>query len=489
MPKKIISSILIIIILALWMPTQELLELFTSNAEEVETTWEYEFTGNVQNLKLPYKGIYKIEAFGAQGGTANSNVRGAKGTYQIGTITLEKDTDLAIYVGGQNGYNGGGAGNSVYGVGGGASDIRVGGTALSNRILVAGGGGGSSATPNYHYHTGSSAGGGCYGQPNYHYHSGSSTSGGGCYGKQVIVETRCPGRYTYDIPNSQEWGCNKCELPPPGDKRDEYKANGGRGSPCLRVISTSIHYEVNCGRTPGVTIDSYSVNCGKTPGVTVDSYNYLNGYENASSNGVEGNGSIAGGGGYYGGASNYAGTSYVDTSFSDVTTTEGSRQGNGYVKITLLESYPEVSISKNISSYTNENIILTAVAKDDVVGIKEEPYSWDGGARTATNTKTVTKNGTYSVNVINNHDYEETAEIEISNIDKIDPVVNSIEQAISSNKKQTILTIHATDTANADYAASGVEGYAITTTNIAPEANQFQTSNSFTVNKNGTYYA
>lgn len=116
-------------------------------------------------------------------GTANSNVRGGNGTYQVGNVTLNKNTTLNIYVGGQNGYNGGGAGNSIYGVGGGATDIRVGGTANANRIFVAGGGGGSSATPNYHQHTGSSVyGGGCYGQPNYHSHSGSSTTGGGCYG-------------------------------------------------------------------------------------------------------------------------------------------------------------------------------------------------------------------------------------------------------------------------------------------------------------------
>lgn len=118
-----------------------------------------------------------------KGGTANGNVRGGNGTYQVGNVTLNKNTTLNIYVGGQNGYNGGGAGNSIYGVGGGATDIRVGGTANANKIFVAGGGGGSSATPNYHQHTGSAAGGGCYGQPNYHYHSGSSIYGGGCYGQ------------------------------------------------------------------------------------------------------------------------------------------------------------------------------------------------------------------------------------------------------------------------------------------------------------------
>jgi len=38
-----------------------------SEAAAPKTVWEYNFTGGEQKLKLPYKGIYKIEAYGAQG--------------------------------------------------------------------------------------------------------------------------------------------------------------------------------------------------------------------------------------------------------------------------------------------------------------------------------------------------------------------------------------------------------------------------------------
>ena len=258
---------------------------------------------------------------------------------------------------------------------------------------------------------------------------------------------------------------------------------------CGKTEGSIDFYSTNCGKIEGGTIESYSINCGKTPGVTIDSYNYLNGNAAPSSNGTAGQGSTAGGGGYYGGNTHYAGTSYANSSFSGVRTTVGQKAGNGYVKITLVESYPEVSLSKSTANPTNQNITITATAKDDVVGLKTAPYSWQGGARTGTNTYTATKNGTYNVNVINNHDYSDTASITITNIDKIDPVVNSIDQTISSNKKQTILTVHATDTGNADYAASGVAGYAITTTDTAPAANAFQSANTFTVNKNGVYYA
>ena len=60
---------------------------------------------------------------------------------------------LNLFVGGQapdvgnvtpapGGFNGGGDGGQYGAVGGGATDVRVGGTALADRVAVAGGGGG-----------------------------------------------------------------------------------------------------------------------------------------------------------------------------------------------------------------------------------------------------------------------------------------------------------------------------------------------------------
>jgi hypothetical protein len=439
MKKKLISSILMISILTSYLPVFTNFTIMPeSEAAEVQTEWEYNYTGNVQTLVLPYKGIYRIEAYGAKGGTASSRVIGAKGTKVVGTVTLNKNSNLSIYVGGQNGYNGGGAGNSVYGVGGGASDIRLNGTATSNRIIVAGGGGGSTARTNYHSH------------------------GGDCYKTGVKEEYKWIGtcQCTTDHAN--------------------FGGNCGHGNHSSNLCGTPI-YEV--------TLVEYTyVACGKTES-TIESYTYLNGNANPVSNGSAYQGSTGGGGGYYGGSTGNAGTSYTNTNFSDVTTTVGAREGNGYVKITLLESYPDVAVTPSTTEFTNQNIILTVTSEDKVVGLKPEPYSWEGGARTANRTYTITKNGTYSVNSINNHDYSDTASITITNIDKIDPVVNSIDQAISNNKKQTTLTIHATDTGNEDYTASGINGYAITRQNTPPAISEFQSSNQFVVNKNGVYYA
>ena len=90
----------------------------------------------------PLNGTYLIEIWGAQGTTSGG--AGGNGGYASGTITLTTSNSLQFNVGGQNGTNGGGAAGTSggAGIGGGATDIRFGGTGLGNRILVAGGGGG-----------------------------------------------------------------------------------------------------------------------------------------------------------------------------------------------------------------------------------------------------------------------------------------------------------------------------------------------------------
>src|SRR5690606_15677500 len=89
----------------------------------------------------------KVEAFGAQGNGISQvgTYVGGRGAKVTATISVTPGEVLYMYVGGRNGWNGGGAGgNSRTGFnGGGATDIRRGGTGLNNRIIVAGGGGGA----------------------------------------------------------------------------------------------------------------------------------------------------------------------------------------------------------------------------------------------------------------------------------------------------------------------------------------------------------
>jgi hypothetical protein len=103
-------------------------------------TYTFRYTGNIDTFVVPpTTEPVEITAVGAPGaGPKEFQSRGA-------TVTASFDqlggVPILITVGGDgrdDGFNGGGLGG-----GGGASDIRIGGPELENRVLVAGGGGGS----------------------------------------------------------------------------------------------------------------------------------------------------------------------------------------------------------------------------------------------------------------------------------------------------------------------------------------------------------
>ena len=116
-------------------------------------TATFNHTGNQQTWIVP-AGVTSINvvvagAKGAPGsGTTNNGTAGLGGKVQA-TISVTPGQILYIYVGGSpsctscGGWNGGGLSANVNaGGGGGGSDIRIGGTNLSNRVIVASGGGG-----------------------------------------------------------------------------------------------------------------------------------------------------------------------------------------------------------------------------------------------------------------------------------------------------------------------------------------------------------
>lgn len=122
---------------------------YGQNLGNVQT---FSCTGSPQTFTAPTSGNFTVEAWGAQGG--DDGQTGAKGGYSKGTKYLNAGETLSIYVGGEGancaaagggGWNGGGNAGDVgcSGGGGGASDVRYGGNALGDRILVAGGGGGT----------------------------------------------------------------------------------------------------------------------------------------------------------------------------------------------------------------------------------------------------------------------------------------------------------------------------------------------------------
>ena len=129
------------------------------------TEWIFDYTGGEQTFTAPVNGIYKLETWGAQGGSTGTCM-GGYGGYSQGTIVLETGKNIYINVGGEGvggltwvektgGYNGGGNStinsdtNSYNASGGGATHIAtVSGllSTLSNKIysilIVSGAGGG-----------------------------------------------------------------------------------------------------------------------------------------------------------------------------------------------------------------------------------------------------------------------------------------------------------------------------------------------------------
>ncbi|HLO45837.1 MAG TPA: glycine-rich protein [Leadbetterella sp.] len=118
-------------------------------------TQTYNYTGSVVDWVVP-SGVtsINIKAWGAQGGANwinNTNFGG----YSEGTLSVTPGEVLKINVGGQptttaGGWNGGGNGEGMGKGGGGASDVRQGGSLLTNRKLVASGGGGAGYWSNLH---------------------------------------------------------------------------------------------------------------------------------------------------------------------------------------------------------------------------------------------------------------------------------------------------------------------------------------------------
>ena len=133
------------------------------------TVWNYEYLGDEQYFIVPKTGNYKLEVWGASGGTVDETYHGGYGGYSTGVINLLKGDKYYINVGGEGeyrkltesnkraygGYNGGGTGSSGYAErqvcgGGGATHIASANGVLSSLesnkssiIIVAGGGAGS----------------------------------------------------------------------------------------------------------------------------------------------------------------------------------------------------------------------------------------------------------------------------------------------------------------------------------------------------------
>ena len=120
---------------------------------QAANSWDFGYTGSIQQITAPYSGLYKLEVWGASGGDHGGH--GGKGGYTSVEIEILQGTTLYVTCGGagsysgQGGYNGGGD-STEGGSGGGATHIATSSGLLrdlsgdrASILAVAGGGGGS----------------------------------------------------------------------------------------------------------------------------------------------------------------------------------------------------------------------------------------------------------------------------------------------------------------------------------------------------------
>ena len=185
--------------------TEASLECSTNN------TWDFDYTGSEQIFVVPATGTYKLETWGAQGGSYNSFRPGGYGGYSTGNIKLNSQDVLYINVGGAGsgngfhtsqvgGYNGGGDAvmdtdsHSRQSSGGGATHISyLSGTLkkinrhqpMLSKILIVSGGGGGSAANEVIMSTLGGSGGGYIGNNGEKYNESSTINGIGKGGTQT----------------------------------------------------------------------------------------------------------------------------------------------------------------------------------------------------------------------------------------------------------------------------------------------------------------
>lgn len=336
---------------------------FATTSAQV-TTQTLSYTGAAQTFTVPTcVSSISFTCYGAQGASGASTASGAiGGTGGLGAMisgiyTLTPGTIVNVFVGGAGsgslaGYNGGGSGsNGNSGAGGGATDIRIGGIALNNRVLVAGGGGGGGnagcASSTITGGSGGAGGGGNGGN------GVNSVAGGGGQGGQGTVG------------GATGIGCSFATGTAGTTGTFGIAGNGGNGpSICGAYVS---------GGGGGGGYYGGGGGGGGTAGTTSCTLN------------------DQGGGG--GGA---GGTNYFGAAASGTAVTNGVRTGNGLVIVSYsLDPTPVISVNSGSICTGSSFVIVPSGAST---------YTFSGGSATVspTSSASYTVTGTSSLGCVGN---------------------------------------------------------------------------------------
>jgi hypothetical protein len=346
-------------------------------------TITFTYTGDYYAWVIP-AGVTAITVSlaGAQGESKTS--AGGKGGKVSGVLDVTGGGTAYIYVGGQSGWNGGGTGGTGGGAtmnsgsGGGATDIRIGGTALTDRKVVAGGGGGAGRGDC----VGEIGGGGGY-PGGFGGTGGSSLKGsdGGTNGGAVNGSSTQSSTCTWSTFGGGGGGQNG------GGGAGGYgTSTGGSGGSC-----GGLNTNPGIGGSSGITAA-----CAGTGG---------NG--GSMSNGGGG----GGGGGWYGGGSgggNYGsggggGSSYLGL-MTSTSYTNADQSGNGTASITYLNTPTPTTFSTAQTSPANFGVgaavSYTLTLSQSVSDLATSDFKF-GGTSTC-DTPSLTGSGTnYTVTVTN----------------------------------------------------------------------------------------
>lgn len=224
--------------------------------KKIDEILNFEYTGQAQSVTLPI-GRYKLEVWGAQGGTMESGWTGigGRGGYSVGTINLTAETTLYVFVGQQGqgfnssrsthygGWNGGGYCYQGASGGGGGTDIRVAAEDLYSRVIVAGGGGGSNDYENGGVGGGLTGGTGVVGRSGGVAGTGASQTAGGSGWLNGTFGQGAGSPDNYGDGGSGGGGWYG------GGKGNAYATSGGGGSGYVYTSDTAKDYPDGCKLT------------------------------------------------------------------------------------------------------------------------------------------------------------------------------------------------------------------------------------------------